>query len=70
MIDKFDKFVVQDLGKYDNSNSNNNTKYFKFIGFFINNRSSHSKQFTTIIKIIKVDINNIKINNIVNTLFE
>lgn len=39
---------------YNNNSGNNssNSKNFEFINFFINNRSSHSKQLTKVIKII------------------
>ena len=59
---EIDKFVGQDPGNYNDGNSNGSksTKYFKFIRFFVNNRSGHSDLLTTTLEIIYVDFNNVK----------
>lgn len=40
---EFDKFVGQTLGNHVDDNDSNIIKYYKFINFFVNNRSTHFK---------------------------
>ena len=70
VIDQIDKFVGQNLDDHENNNDKSSIRHLKFINFFIKYRSSYSKQFLTIMKIIEVDDDNIEANSIVNTLFE
>lgn len=62
MIKKIDKFVCRDPSNYSNSNGNgsSSTKRAKFISFSVNNRSSYFEQFTTTLKMIYVNFNNVK----------
>ena len=68
--EEINEFVGQDPGNYGNSNGSSSTKYFKFISFFVNNRSGYSEQFTTTMEIIKVEVDNIKADNTVSISFE
>lgn len=43
---------------HSNGNSNCNSKYLKFMSFFINNKSSDFEQLTTMMKMIQKIFNN------------
>ena len=47
------KFVDQNLADYGKSNSSNRTRHFKFIGFFVNNKSGHFEQITIALEMIE-----------------
>lgn len=68
--DEINKFVGQDLGNHGNGNNSSSTKYFKFINFFVNQKSGHFKQFIITIEIIQFNVNDTKADYTVSTLFE
>lgn len=47
-----DEKVGQNPSDYGNGNSSSSTRRFKLIGFFVNNRSSHSEQLIIAIEMI------------------
>lgn len=62
------KDVGQDPNNYNNSNSSSNTKYFKFISIFVNNKLDYFKQFKIALEIMPMNINDMtnKINKFVS----
>lgn len=69
VIDEIDKSIAQDPGNYGNSNKSSKTRPVQFINFSVTNKSDFFKQFTTLIEIIQVDLDNTEANNTVSILF-
>ena len=67
--DETDTFVSQDLGDHGNGNSSSSTRHPKVISFSVNNRSSYLEELTTTMKIIPIDMDDIKVNDTVRIPF-
>ena len=67
--DEIDKFVSQNLSNHSNGNGSSSTRRLKFIKFSVNDRSGHSEQFITMMKMIQVNVDVTKANNTVSTPF-
>lgn len=53
-----------------NGNSNSNSRQAKFIGYFINNRSSFFKYNIKVVNIIQINDHDANNSNIISTKFE
>ena len=67
--DEIDEFVSQDPDNIGNGNNSSSIRYLKFISFFVNNRLGHFEQLTTTMKMIQVNVDDTKPDNIVSIPF-